>query len=104
MFDQEDKKLISEFGMEGFDEAVAADLLGQYYETLNLRLAMAIEDRLSDEQLESFEKLHDAGDDITTENWLKSVVDDYDKIIADETTAVQADIKRTISSVRPNKD
>jgi hypothetical protein len=99
MFDEEDQQLISEFGMEGFDEAVVGDLLAQYYETLQLRVAMAIEDKLSDEQLAEFENLHDAGDDAAAGKWLKTAVSDYDKIVADETTAVKADIKRTLASI-----
>lgn len=102
--DDQDKKLAAEFGIDGFEEALQQDLLAQYYETLDLRLAMALEDRLSDEQLDEFEKLHDAGDDIVTENWLKAAIGDYDKIVADETEAVKADIKRTIAAVSPDKE
>ncbi|MBC7581530.1 hypothetical protein H7097_01525 [Aeromicrobium sp.] len=94
--DSEDKKLATEFGIENFDETVQMDLLGQYYEMLNLRLAMKFEDELSDAQMHEFEQIHDLGDDDLTENWLKTTVKQYDSIVDHETAAVKADLKTTI--------
>jgi hypothetical protein len=94
--DNEDKQLIAEFGLTSFSEAQQIELLSQYYETLDLYLSMALEERLSDEQLAEFEELHDAGDDAATLTWLKQTIGDYDRLVADETAAVKAAIKRSI--------
>jgi len=97
MNNEEDKQLIAEFGLEKFDQDLQQGLLAQYYETVNMRVAMKLEDELSDEQLAEFEKVHDAGDDEATQQWLKSTITDYDKLVNDETEAVKADIKQMIA-------
>lgn len=94
--DSEDKQLIAEFGLTSFSKAQQIELLSQYYETLDLYLSMALEERLSDEQLAEFEELHDVGDDATTLAWLKRAIVDYDRLVADETAAVKAAIKRSM--------
>lgn len=93
----DDKKLVAEFGIGTLPEAVQEELLGQYFETLELRLGMILEDQLSDEQLAQFEQVHDAGDDDATLTWLKTAIPNYDQLVADETEAVKADIKRGMS-------
>ena len=99
MFDDEDKRLITEFGLESFEESLQVELLSQYYETRDLRVSMALEDQLSDEQLEEFENLYTAADDAATMAWLKTTVVDYDTIVATETAAVKADILATMKSL-----
>lgn len=98
----EDKALLTEFGIEGYNEDLQMELLSNYYETCDLRVGMMLEEQLNDDQLEEFEKLHDAGDDAATQAWLQSAIVNYDDIVAAETAAVKADIKRTMAAFGKN--
>lgn len=104
MFDEEDKQLIQEFGLQTFDETAQRGLLQQYYATRDLRISMALEDKLTDEQLDEFEKLHEAGDDAATMQWLRTAVNDYDQVVSDETAALKADLKRSMANLGRSTD
>jgi hypothetical protein len=55
---------------------------------------MAIEDRLTREQLAEFERLADANDDQAAAAWLRHAVANYDQVIADQTTALKQNISQ----------
>jgi hypothetical protein len=95
MFSEEDEALIKELGFDQVSDEQQAVSLQRFYETVQKRVGMALEDRLTEEQLAEFAKVSDKGDDKATEAWVRQAIPDYDKVIADETEAVKNDIKQT---------
>ena len=104
MLTPEETQLIDELGLSHLPEDRQHYNIAKYYDTLNLRLSMVFEDRLSDEQLAEFEKLHDAGDDEAIQTWLHQAITDYDQVVADEEAALKQDIKRTADDIRDTLD
>lgn len=92
MFDEQDKALIQELGLDKIGEEQQTAALASYYNALQTKVGMAVEDKLTDEQLAEFEKVSGAGDDEATAKWLKEAVGDYDQIVAAEA----ADLKKSI--------
>ena len=100
MFTPEDQQLIEELGLSSLSEEQQKYNLANYYDTLEIRTSMALEEKLSDAQLGEFEKLHDAGNDDAVKTWLHQAIPDYDEVVAAEADSLKQDIKRTATILR----
>lgn len=95
MTNEEDKKLIEELGLSKLPEDRQLYYLSAYYETLSIRTSIALEEELSDEQLDEFEKLHEkAASDETIQEWLKNAIPKYDEIVAAEEKSLKHDLSQ----------
>jgi hypothetical protein len=100
MFTEEDKALIKELDLETVSEAYQAQQLKHFYETLHVKISMALEDTLTDEQLAEFEKINQRGDDKALAAWFKKAVPYYEQIVTDQTIALKHDIKQTADRLK----
>lgn len=67
-----DDTLLQELGLNSLPKEERDALLRQIYETLEMRVGMRLAERMSDQQLDEFEKFID-GDVVFTEQYLSSV-------------------------------
>jgi hypothetical protein len=98
MLKQTDSEIIKELG---FDELPAEEQnrrLEQFYQTLNIRVGMAIEDKLSDEQLAELANLMD--DQNAANDWLEKTVPDYETIVKNELESLKQEIKNESSQIK----
>jgi len=91
---------IEELGLSSLGEEQQKHNLANYYDTLEIRTSIALEEKLSDAQLGEFERLQEAGDDDAVMAWLRQAVPDYDTVVADEAESLKQDIKRTAAILR----
>jgi hypothetical protein len=91
---QEDKALVSELDGDDLSEEGQSKLLSSYYESLRMKVSMALEDLLTDEQLEEFDKISRNGNEIASEEWFKTTVPNYDQIVAEQADILKQDIKQ----------
>jgi replicative superfamily II helicase len=100
MFNKEDQKLIKELGLEDLSEAEQIVYLDEFLNTLDMRIGMAVEDALSDEQLAEFEKVSGKGDDEATAAWIKKAVPDFGGLVAKEQAALIKEIRESAARIR----
>jgi hypothetical protein len=95
----EDKALAQELGLDGLSQEVQTQQISNFYKTLHLRISMALEDLLTDEQLEEFGQVNESGDE-ATEAWFKQAVPNYDQIVEEQTEGLKSDIKQNAERIR----
>lgn len=77
------------------ESEVAEQMLASFYETLDTRMALAIADKLSDEQLAKFENLKESGeDDEAADEWLKAAIPGYETLLDEEADKLLAEIDK----------
>ncbi|MBP9852717.1 MAG: hypothetical protein QG629_600 [Patescibacteria group bacterium] len=89
------KQLVEELGIATMPQEDQLAMLQDFVETLNMRLAMAVEDQLDDEQMKQFAAVEAKGDDSATEEWLHQQLPNYDEIVEAEAQKLKQDILRT---------
>ena len=100
MFTNEDAQLIEKLGLDSLTEEQQAASLAQFYETIRISTGMALEDKLTDEQLMTFAEVQGANDDAATEAWVRRTIPDYDAIVAAESESVLNDVMQSRADVR----
>lgn len=91
--------LIKELGAESMAPNLQNNLLDLVYATLNMRVAMLLADKLTDEQLDQMNKLVQSNDD-TAVKWLETTIPDQEAIVEAELVKVLAEIKQTSQSFK----
>jgi hypothetical protein len=100
MFTEQDRVLITELGLDRLPEEQQAAQLQNFYNALKLRVGIALEDKLTDQQLIEFEKVSATGDQATVNTWLTKAIPDYDRVMTTETETLKQEIKQTASDFR----
>jgi hypothetical protein len=105
MFTEAEKTLIKELGLQDISsEEDQARALQDFYDSLQMKVGMALEDKLSDEQLIEFEKIAAADDDQADIDWLKKAIPDYEQIVAEETAKLKQEINQSSAELRAIMD
>jgi Tfp pilus assembly PilM family ATPase len=99
MFTDEDKALLSELNMQDLPEDQQAQQLKKFYETLHVKVSMALEDFLSDEQFQQFEKVSVQGDGAIA-TWFREAVPNYDQFVAEQAEILKSDIKQMAARIK----
>jgi hypothetical protein len=68
--------------------------LKHVYETLEMRVGIALADKMSEEQLKEFEKYYEAKDDDGALEWLSSNFPNYKEIVQEKHAELKAEIAR----------
>ncbi len=92
------EEIISELGLQSLPADVQDKMVDTIYQTFNMRVGMALSDKLSDEQLNMFNELSQKGDDELS-NWIEQNIPDYANVVADEMQAVLAEIKQSAQNM-----
>lgn len=89
-----DDTLLEEIGLISLPKAERDQLLRQIYETLEMRVGMKLAERMSDQQLDEFERFIDTNDEAGALKWLEGNFPDYKQVVADELEKLKVEIKR----------
>lgn len=100
MFNEKDKKLIQDLGLAQLSEDEQVLYLDEFLTTLQMRIGIAVEDALSDEQLAEFDKISAKGDDKATEAWIKEAVKDFDGLVAKEQATLIKEIQESAEKIK----
>jgi hypothetical protein len=89
-----DDSLLEELGLIALPKADRDQLLKQIYETLEMKVGMRLAERMSDQQLDEFERFIDTSDEAGALKWLETNFPDYKQVVADELEKLKLEIKR----------
>lgn len=95
------EQLIEELGLQDAAPEVQNQMVDIFYSTLNMRTAMVISDKLSDEQLEQFNSLTESNDDAAAE-WVEQNVPEHKDIIETEMKAIIDETKTSVQNMTKN--
>lgn len=94
-----DDSLLEELGLLGLPKAERDKLLRQIYETLEMRVGMKLAERMSDQQLDEFERFIDTNDEAGALQWLETNFPDYKQVVASELEVLKAEIKKDSAKI-----
>lgn len=94
-----DDTLLEEIGLIALPKQERDQLLRQIYETLEMRVGMRLAERMTDQQLDEFERFIDTNDEAGALKWLESNFPDYKQVVADELDKLKAEIKQDSSKI-----
>jgi hypothetical protein len=89
-----DDSLLQELGLISLPKPERDQMLRQIYETLEMRVGMKLAERMSDQQLDEFERFIDTNDEAGALKWLETNFPDYKQVVADELDKLKVEIKR----------
>ena len=103
-----DDSLLEEIGLIALPKAERDQLLRQIYETLEMRVGMRLAERMSDQQLDEFEKFIDTNDEAGALTWLETNFPDYKQVVASELDKLKGEIKqdsdKILATMQPSSD
>lgn len=94
-----DDSLLEEIGLISLPKAERDQMLRQIYETLEMRVGMKLAERMSDQQLDEFERFIDTNDEAGALKWLETNFPDYKQVVADELDKLKGEIKQDSSKI-----
>lgn len=94
-----DDTLLEEIGLIALPKQERDQLLRQIYETLEMRVGMRLAERMTDQQLDEFERFIDTNDEAGALKWLESNFPDYKQVVADELEKLKGEIKQDSSKI-----
>ena len=94
-----DDTLLEEIGLIALPKQDRDQLLRQIYETLEMRVGMRLAERMTDQQLDEFERFIDTNDEAGALKWLESNFPDYKQVVADELEKLKGEIKQDSSKI-----
>lgn len=89
-----DDSLLEEIGLISLPKPERDQLLRQIYETLEMRVGMRLAERMTDQQLDEFERFIDTNDEAGALKWLETNFPDYKQVVADELEKLKTEIKK----------
>src|SRR4029078_1084019 len=90
---QLDDNLLKELGLGELPAAEKNKMLAHIYETLELRVGMKLAEKMTDAQLDEFEKYIDANDEAGALKWLETNFPNNNDVVDDELEKLKGEIK-----------
>jgi hypothetical protein len=100
MFTHDEQKLLQALGFATLSDEQKQKRLDTFYETLHMKVGMAVEETLDEKQLAEFAKVITDGDDTATAAWLQQAIPTYEQLVINSTNELIEDIQRTASELR----
>ncbi len=88
-----DDNLLKELGLGSLPPEEKNRMLGQIYETLELRVGMKLAEQMTNEQLDEFEGYIDRQDEAGALKWLETNFPNYKDVVAQELEALKTEVK-----------
>jgi len=88
-----DNNLLIELGLGSLPPEEKNKMLNHIYETLEMRVGMKLAQKMTNEQLDTFEGFIDKSDDTGALKWLESNFPDYKQVVASELDNLKIEIK-----------
>lgn len=95
------EQLIAEIGLQNMPSDVQDKMVETIYQTLNMRVGMALSDKLTDEQLDHLTELSKKGDDEVSQ-WIEQTVPEYSTVIESEMQTIIDEIKKSTQNMTKN--
>lgn len=92
-------EFLDEVGLADLPADLAKQFLGHTYETLEMRVGMKLASRMSNDQLDEFEKLIDANDESGALEWLETNFPDYKNDVEAELEKLKAEIRAAAPAI-----
>ncbi len=94
-----DDSLLEEIGLIALPKEERDQMLRQIYETLEMRVGMRLAERMTDQQLDEFERFIDTNDEGGALKWLESNFPDYKQVVATELDKLKGEIKQDSAKI-----
>ncbi len=88
-----DDNLLRELGLGDLPADEKNKMLNHIYETLEMRVGMKLAEKMTNEQLDEFEKFIDGNDEAGALKWLETNFPNYKDVVAQELEALKTEIK-----------
>jgi len=87
-----DATLLDNVGLGGLSESVTTELLAWVHETLEVRVGKRLARKMTDLQLDAFERFLDENDEKGALSWLERNIPDYKDEVADELSLIEREL------------
>jgi hypothetical protein len=94
-----DNNLLIELGLGSLPADEKNKMLNHIYETLEMRVGMKLAQKMTNEQLDTFEGFIDKSDDTGALKWLESNFPDYKQVVASELDNLKIEIKSSAPQI-----
>jgi len=92
-----DNKFLDELGLSELPSDEKKKMLAHIYETLELRVGTKLAERMTDAQLDEFEKL--AEDEQASLQWLEANAPNYREVVMSQLEALKEEIRETAPQI-----
>jgi len=94
-----DDNFLEELGLGSLPADEKKKMLAHIYETLELRVGMKLAEKMTDAQLDEFEKLADANDEAGSLKWLETNVPNYRDVVVAELEKLKQEVKTSAPQI-----
>jgi predicted RNA-binding Zn ribbon-like protein len=94
-----DDNLLKELGLGELPAEEKNKMLAHIYETLEMRVGMKLAEKMTNEQLDEFEKFIDSNDEAGALKWLESNFPNYKQVVAEELETLKNEIKSSAADI-----
>jgi hypothetical protein len=94
-----DDNFLADLGLSGLPADEKKKMLAHIYETLELRVGMRLAEKMTDEQLDEFEKLAEANDEAASLKWLETNAPNYKDVVMEELNKLKDEVKITAPQI-----
>jgi hypothetical protein len=94
-----DDKLLEEVGLGRLPGDLRKPMLQHIYDTLETRVGLTLAGRMTDSQLEDFERISNAEDESKGLAWLQENMPEYKEVVGDEFEKLKVDIRSSATEI-----
>lgn len=94
-----DNNFLKELGLGKLPEEEKKKMLAHIYETLELRVGMKLAEKMTDEQLDEFEKLAQSNDEEASLKWLEANAPNYKDVVVGELEKLKSEVKSSAQQI-----
>jgi len=94
------RDIVKELGLEELNEDTQKKILTKMTASVLKRITINILEKLSEQELDEFEKLQQAGNAEAIDNFLRSKVENYEQLVQDTIVQFKKEMKDTIQTLK----
>lgn len=97
---EKNTNIIKELGLDELPENAQAEILTKMGEVVLKEISVKVLSRLSDSDLEEFEKVREEGSPEEVEKFLRAKVDDFDKLVENTVDEFKEEFKANVKKLK----
>lgn len=94
-----DNDFLASLGLSSLPDDEKKKMLAHIYETLELRVGMKLAEKMTDSQLDEFEKLAEANDEEASLKWLERNAPNYKEVVMTELEKLKEEVKASAAQI-----
>jgi len=94
------QNIVKELGLEELNEGTQKEILAKMTESVLKRITVNVLEKLSEPDLNEFEKMQQAGNAEAVDNFLKSKIENYEQVVQDTIIQLKEEMKDTIQTLK----